>query len=65
MSDSKEIKRLEARIRELEKLNLRKQFEIDFKSKMIEIAEDMYGIDFRKKYDSSIFSKIDPSEDKL
>ena len=41
MSDSKEIKRLEARIRELEKLNLRKQFEIDFKSKMIEIAEDM------------------------
>lgn len=64
MSDSEEIKKLEARILALEKLNLMKQFEIDFKTKMIEIAEDMYGIDFRKKYDSANISKNDHSEDK-
>ncbi len=43
---------MEARIRELEELNIMKQIEIDFKSKMIDIAEDMYGIDFRKKFGS-------------
>ena len=63
MSDSKEVKRLEARIQELEKLNVMKQIEIDFKSKMIDIAEEMYGIDLRKNYEKSKFSKTDPSEE--
>ena len=64
MSNLKEIQELEARIRELKELNIMKQIEIDFKSKMIDIAEDMYGIDIWKKFDSVNISKNDPSEEK-
>ncbi len=49
MSNSKKIQEMEDRIRELEELISRKEFEIEFKSKMIDIAEEMYGIDIRKK----------------
>jgi hypothetical protein len=52
MSDTRKIQDLKARIRELEQMVGQKQFEIEFKSKMIDIAEEMYGIDIKKKLGS-------------
>lgn len=52
MSDTKKIQDLKARIRELEQMLGQKQFEIEFKSKMIDIAEEMYDIDIKKKLGS-------------
>ena len=52
MSDTRKIQDLKARIRELEQMIGQKQFEIEFKSKMIDIAEEMYGIDIKKKLGS-------------
>lgn len=34
---------------ELERIIGQKQIEIDFKDKMIDIAEEMYGVDIKKK----------------
>src|SRR5690606_5319325 len=52
MSDTRKIQDLKAKIRELEQMLGQKQFEIEFKSKMIDIAEEMYGIDIKKKLGS-------------
>jgi len=52
MSDTRKIQDLKARIRELEQMVGQKQFEIEFKNKMIDIAEEMYGIDIKKKLGS-------------
>ncbi len=52
MSDTRKIQDLKARIRELEQMLGQKQFEIEFKNKMIDIAEDMYDIDIKKKLGS-------------
>ena len=52
MSDTRKIQDLKARIRELEQMLGQKQFEIEFKSKMIDIAEEMYDIDIKKKLGS-------------
>ena len=52
MSDTRKIQDLKARIRELEQMVGQKQFEIEFKSKMIDIAEEIYGIDIKKKLGS-------------
>lgn len=52
MSDTRKIEHLKARIRELEQMLGQKQFEIEFKSKMIDIAEEMYDIDIKKKLGS-------------
>lgn len=52
MSDSKKIAQLKAQIKELEQLLGRKQIEIEFKEKMIELAEEKYGVDIKKKYGS-------------
>lgn len=49
MSDTRKIQDLKAKIRELEQLVGQKQFEIEFKNKMIDIAEEMYDIDIKKK----------------
>ncbi len=51
-SDSTKILALQKRIAELERLLGQKQVEIEFKNKMIEIAEDTYNIDIKKKLDS-------------
>ena len=40
MSDTRKIQDLKAKIRELEQLVGQKQFEIEFKNKMIDIAEE-------------------------
>lgn len=56
MSDTKKIKELRAKIQELERLVGQKQIEIEFKEKMIEIAEQMYSIDIKKKLGSKLSS---------
>ncbi|MCC8360128.1 transposase [Salinimicrobium sediminilitoris] len=48
MSDTRKLQDLKARIRELEQMLGQKQFEIEFKDKMIDIAEEMYDIDIKK-----------------
>ena len=49
MSDTRKIKELQDRIKELERIIGQKQIQIDFKDKMIEIAEEMYDVDIKKK----------------
>ena len=48
-SDTKKIETLKQRINELEQALGRKQFELEFKDKMIELAEEMYQVDIKKK----------------
>ncbi len=50
MSDSKKIEDLKAKIKELERLVGQKQIQLEFKEKMIELAEEMYRIDIKKKF---------------
>lgn len=52
MSDTRKIEELQKRISELERLIGQKQIELEFKEKMIQIAEEMYGIDIKKKLGS-------------
>ena len=52
MSDTRKIKELQDRIKELERIIGQKQIQIDFKDKMIEIAEEMYDVDIKKKLSS-------------
>lgn len=58
MSDTRKIKELQDRIKELERIIGQKQIQIDFKDKMIEIAENMYQVDIKKKLGSSHSSGI-------
>ena len=55
-SDTKKIQLLEERIKELERALGQKQMLIDIKDKMIEIAEETYDIDIKKKLDSKASS---------
>ena len=49
-SDTRRIKDLEARIRELEQLVGQKQIKVEFYEKMLEIAKEELGIDVKKKF---------------
>lgn len=49
-SDSARLVELKKRIAELERAVGQKQIMIDFQQKMIELAEDEYGIDIKKKF---------------
>ena len=55
-SDTQKIRMLEERIKELERLVGQKQIMIEFKDKMIEIAESTYGVDIKKKVGSKLSS---------
>lgn len=55
-SDTKKIELLEERIKDLERALGQKQMMIDIKDKMIEIAEDTYDIDIKKKLASKASS---------
>lgn len=48
-SDTQKIRALEERIKELERIIGQKQLDIDFKDKMIELAEQRYNIEIKKK----------------
>lgn len=62
MSDTRKIKELKAQIKELERLVGQKQIQIEFQGKMIEIAEETYGLDIKKKFGSSRSSGSGNSE---
>ena len=51
-SDTRKISELKDRIKELEQIVGQKQLKIDFQEKMIEIAEEMYQIQIKKKLNS-------------
>ena len=55
-SDTARIKALREHIAELEQLLGKKQFEIDFLHKQMELAGDQYGIDLKKKLSGPPFS---------
>jgi transposase-like protein len=55
-SDTQKIRILEERIKELERMVGQKQILIEFKDKMIEIAESTYGVDIKKKVGSRLSS---------
>jgi len=55
-SDTKKIQLLEERFKELERALGQKQMMIDIKDKMIEIAEETYDIDIKKKLASKASS---------
>jgi transposase len=62
MSDSRKIEELRAKIKELEQLVGQKQIQLEFKDKMIEIAEQMYKVDIKKKLGSKLSSGSGSSE---
>lgn len=49
-SDTRQLLALKKKVAELERVIGQKQILIDFKDKMIEIAEETYGVDIKKKY---------------
>ena len=55
-SDTNKIKLLEDKIKELERIVGQKQLLLEFKDKMIEIAESTYGVDIKKKVGSKLSS---------
>lgn len=49
-SDTRELLALKKKVAELERIVGQKQILIDFKDKMIDIAEETYGVDIKKKF---------------
>jgi transposase len=49
-SDTRKLLELKRRVAELERIIGQKQIQIDFKDKLIELAEEEYGIDIKKKF---------------
>ncbi len=52
LSDTRKIEVLKQRIAELERLVGQKQIQLEFKDKMIELAEEQYQVDIKKKFGS-------------
>ena len=55
-SDTKKLIALQAKIAELERIIGQKQLVIDFQSKMMDLAEQEYGIDIKKKLENELSS---------
>lgn len=51
-SDTRKLLEMKAKIAELERIIGQKQVELDFKEKMIELAEETYQVDIKKKFGS-------------
>lgn len=49
-SDTLKVIGLQRRVAELERIIGQKQIEIDFKDKMIDLAEEVYHVDIKKKF---------------
>lgn len=64
-SDTKRIQALQERIKELEQAVGQKQLMIDFKDKMIELAEQRYNIDIKKKLGSRPSSGTDLTSENI
>ena len=52
-SDTLQLIALKKKIAELERIVGQKQVLLDFKDKMIDLAEDVYGVDIKKKFNST------------
>ena len=50
LSDTQELLRLKKQVADLERMIGQKQILIDFKDKMIELAEEHYRVDIKKKF---------------
>lgn len=55
-SDTRKLIECKRKIAELERIVGQKQLIIDFKDKMIEIAEELYHVDIKKKLESKVLS---------
>ena len=55
-SDTRRLADLKAKIAELERLVGQKQIEVEFSNKMIDLAEEIYGVDIKKKFGSKLSS---------
>lgn len=55
-SDTKQLLELKKKVADLERIIGQKQILIDFKDKMIELAEEEYGVDIKKKYSTQPLS---------
>lgn len=55
-SSTKKLQQLREEIKELHRILGTKQLRIDFQDKMIELAEEEYGIDIKKKFGGKLFS---------
>ena len=55
-SDTRVILEQRKRIAELERIIGQKQVQLDFTEKMIELAEETYGVDIKKKFNSGPLS---------
>jgi transposase len=49
-SDSRKVEQLRDQVRELERIIGEKQIKLDFQDKMIELAEQEYKVDIKKKF---------------
>ncbi len=49
-SDTRQLLELKKKVAELERIIGQKQILIDFKDKMIDLAEETYGVDIKKKF---------------
>ena len=61
-SDTKRLIELQAKIADLERIVGQKQLVIDFQNKVIELAEQTYGVDIKKKSQSKPFSGTGTTE---
>jgi transposase-like protein len=61
-SDTKRLIELQAKIADLERIVGQKQLVIDFQNKVIELAEQTYGVDIKKKLQSKPFSGTGTTE---
>lgn len=61
-SDTKQLLELKKKVAELERIIGQKQILIDFKDKMIEIAEETYGVDIKKKFSTQPSKKSGKTE---
>jgi len=55
-SDTRKLLEQKAKIAELERIIGQKQVQLDFKDKVIDMAEEMYGVDIKKKFGSKPLS---------
>jgi len=62
-SNTRKIQRLKEQVRALEQALGQKQMLIDFQSKMIELAEEEYGIDIKKKLADKPYSGSGTTEE--
>lgn len=55
-SDTRQLLELKKKVAELERIVGQKQVLLDFKDKMIDIAEETYGVDIKKKFSTKASS---------